>query len=714
MAFRVLPMNLRVGDQPTRVFGQLVTANFFVLLEVRPALGRGFRADEGATSGRDAVAVISDALWHRSFAADPAIVGRSVLLNGQAFTIVGVTPPEFRGSVAGLVLDIFVPITMQKVVMAGDRLGQRGNSWLEVYGRLDDAATLERARASVMVEGQRLSQMYPDANAGRGMFVMPLWRAGVSRLMLPVMITLMAFVGIVLLIACANLAGLLLTRAAGRQREIAVRLAVGASRWRLVRQLLIENLVLAAAGGVGGLAIARWTSGLLRAFIPRTPYPVDFQAGVDSSAVMFCAGLTVATAILSGLMPALRGSRADVSTSLKASTLTTTGPRGWMRQALVAGQIALSLVLLVSASLFARSLVEARTMDPGFSARQALLASMDLLPSGYDATRGSAFIQDLLQRLAALPNVRAVSVAQSVPLDVGGGSDMGVSVDGYSPTPGEEMMAYYNRVGPDYFDTMGVEIVSGRGITARDVNGQPLVAVINETMARRFWGGRNPVGGTIRFGSGPVTIVGVARSGQYAKLQEPPRNFMYLPVLQQWRPDLILHVRTIGDPAAVLPSVQAELKHLDASVPLFDVRTLEQHLELSVFLPRLAGWLLGVFGMLGLTLALIGIYGVVAFSVSQRTREIGVRVALGAARHEIVTMVLAQGLRVIAIGLTSGLILAWIAGRFLSAQLVGVSATDPLSFLGTAAVLVLVAVGASLLAARRAARLEPLTALRLE
>jgi predicted permease len=272
--------------------------------------------------------------------------------------------------------------------------------------------------------------------------------------------------------------------------------------------------------------------------------------------------------------------------------------------------------------------------------------------------------------------------------------------------------AYYNRVGPDYFETMGIEIVSGRGITARDVKGQPLVAVVNETMARRYWSGRSPVGGTIRLGATPVTVVGVARSGRYGKLQEAPRNFMYLPVLQQWRPDVILHVRTNGDPASVLPSVQAELKRLDASVPLFDVRTLEEHLALSVFIPRLAGWLLGVFGILGLALAIIGIYGVVAFSVAQRTREIGVRVALGAARHEIVTMVLGQGLRLTAIGLTLGLILAWIAGRLLSGQLLGVSPTDPLSFVGTAVLLLVVATAASLLPARRAAHLDALTALR--
>jgi predicted permease len=401
-----------------------------------------------------------------------------------------------------------------------------------------------------------------------------------------------------------------------------------------------------------------------------------------------------------------------VSVALKESTQNTAGRRSWMRQALVAGQVALSLVLLVSASLFARSLVQARGMDPGFSTRQALLASIDLLPNGYDEDRGGAFVQALLQRVSALPHVTSASVAQSLPLDVGTGSDMGLTIDGYVRRPGEEVNAYYNRVGPEYFETMGVEIVSGRGITKRDVKGQPLVVVVNETMARRYWNGHDPIGRTIRFGGGPATIVGVARDGRYSKLDESPRNYMYVPVLQWWRPDMILHVRTDVAPAAVVQGVQAEVKRLDANVPLFDIRTLDEHLELSVFIPRLAGWLLGVFGMLGLTLAVVGIYGVVTFNVAQRTREIGVRVALGAARSEIVAMVVRQGLRVTVIGLAVGLVLAGAAARLLSGQLLGVSALDPLSFGGTAALLLAVATAASLFPARRAAGLDPIAALR--
>ncbi len=712
MAFRILPMNLRANDQPIRVFGELVSPNFFEFLGVKPALGRGFTIDEGKTPGRDPVAVISHELWGRIFGSDPSIVGRAVTLNGHAFTVIGVAPPGFAGSAAGVVLDLFVPVTMQKEVMGGDRLTLRGNSWLEVFGRRTEGATLAEARSSLIVAGQRQAQAYPDANAGRGLFAVPLWQTGASGLLLPVLATLMAVVGTVLLIACANLAGLLLTRAAGRQREIAVRLAVGANRWRLVRQLLIENLVLAVAGGIAGVMLSYWTSGLLAAFIPRTPYPVRFATTVDASVVAFAALLTMVTAVLSGLVPALRGSRLDISGSLKESTLTTTGRGGWLRQTLVIGQVALSLVLLVCASLFVRSLGNARTMDPGFSARQALLASIDLLPNGYDEIRGAAFLNQLLERVSALPHVKAASVAQSVPLDIGGGRDMAFNPEGYVASPGEEITAYYNRVGPNYFGAMGIDIVEGRGISDRDVKGQPAVVVINETIARRYWKGRSAVGGIVRFGSGPVTVVGVARDGKYSRLQELPRNFMYIPVMQNWRSDTVLHVRTDVEPTSVLPALQAEIKRLDSNLPLFDVRTLEEHLTLSVFIPRMAGWLLGVFGILGLLLALVGLYGVVAFSAAHRTREIGVRMALGAARGEIVRMVLRQGVSLTCIGLGIGVALAWIAGRLIAGQLLGVSGTDPLTIAGTAGLLLLVAICACSLPALRAAALDPLKALR--
>jgi predicted permease len=712
VAFRILPMNMRAGDEPIRVFGELVSANFFDFFGVRPELGRGFRPDEGLVPDRDAVAVISHELWQRAFARDPAAVGRTMSLNGRAFTIVGIAPPAFRGSAAAIVLDVFVPVTMQKALMSGDRLTQRGAGWLEVYARMTDAATLRQVQSSIHVVAARLAQQYPDPNRGRDFRVLPLWRAGASSVLLPVMSTLMGVVAVVLLIACANVAGLLLTRATGRQREIAVRFAVGASRWQVVRQMLIENLLLCAAGCAAGLAFANWAAGMLNAFVPRTPFPLRLDAGVDAQGVAFAMALTLVAAIVSGVVPAVRASRPQAGLALKESSPTGTGLTGRLRQFLVVGQVGLSVVLLVCASLFARSLAGAGAVDPGFSIRHGLLASIDLQSGGYDEARAAAFVPRLLERVSALPHVEGATVARTVPLDLGGSSDMTVTVEGYTPREGEEIMSYYNQVGPGYFETMGIALVEGRGITPRDAANQPDVAVINETMARRYWAGRDPVGTTIRFGQGPVTIVGVARDGKYSRLSEEPRNYLYLPVLQSYRPDIVLHVRTDDDPAAVLSSVRAALRQLDAGLPMFDVRTIEEHMQISTFIPRMAALMLGLFGALGLLLAAVGLYGVIAFNASQRTREIGLRMALGAGRMQVVWLVLRDGFALALIGIVAGMALAFGAGRLVAGQLTGVSGADPVSFLGTAVLLSAVAAVACVLPARRASALNPLTALR--
>jgi len=712
-AFRVVAMNARTTGEPVRVFGELVTPNFFDVLGVRPVIGRAFLEEEGTTPGREPVVVISHNFWSRILGSDPKAIGRQITVNGLALTVVGIMPPDFHGSVAGLTLELFVPMSLQKSFIAGDRLTQRGNSWLQVYGRMEDGAPYSRANAGLDVAGRRLATTYPDSNKGRDLRGGRLSEDGASGLLMPVMTTLMGVVGLVLLTACANLAGLLLARAAGRQREVAVRLAVGASRARVVRQLLVENLLVAATGGIAGLFMARWTSGLLRLFVPPTPYPIAFDASLSPRVIGFAAALTAVTAIVSGLLPALRGSRADLAVALKASAPATSGGgRARLRQALVVSQIALSMLLLVCAALFVRSLANARSMDTGYSARQGFVGSIDLLAGGYDRARGLAFYEELRSRLSALPNVERVSLATTLPLDIGSGSDMSVGVDGYVPREGEQMNVYYTRVGPDYFAALGVTIVQGRGITARDVADQPQVAVINETVARRYFEGRNPVGGILRFGSGPVTVVGVARDGKYQQLTESPRSYLYLPVLQNYRPDTLVLVRTSTDPAIVLGAVQREIRALDPTLPLFDVRTLAEHRQLAMFIPRMASTLLGLFGALALVLAVVGLYGVIAYTVTQRTQEIGVRVALGAAQNDVAWLVMRQGLRLAAIGLGVGVVLAFGAGLLLAKQLVGVSPGDPVSFAATAFVLLLVATLASAIPARRAATLDPLVALR--
>lgn len=713
MAFRLVPMNLKAGGDPIRVFGQLVTPNFFEFLGVTPSLGRAFRPEEGRIPGREPVVVISDDLWRRRFDADRAVIGRSVSLNGSPFTVIGVAPPGFHGSSAALRLDVFVPMTMQPLVMAGsNRLNERGNSWMEVYARIAEGRTPADVQAGIAVAATRLSDAYPDVNKGRGLRAAPLWRTGAGQLLLPVFAILMGMVGLVLLIACANVAGLLLVRAAGRQREIAVRLAVGASRGRVVRQLLVESLLLSIAGCLGGVLAAQWASRLLNLFVPPTPFPVAFDSGLDVGALGFAIAVSLAAAVTAGLVPALRASRPDVGATLKSASATGTASRGRLRQLLVSAQVALSLVLLVAASLFARSLAKAADMDPGFSMPHGVLASLDLLPAGYDEQRGAVMLDRLAERVAAVPHVLAASVARSVPLDLSSGSDMSVDVEGYVPRDGEEVQAHYNQVGARYFETMGISIVDGRAFDARDRAGAQRVAIVNETMARRYWQGRSPVGGTIRFGRGPATVVGVARDGKYQRLSEGPTNYLYLPVTQNYRPDMVLHVRTDGSDAAVLPAIRAAVRELDPSLPLFDVRTMDEHMQISTFIPRLAASMLGFFGVLGLLLAAVGLYGVVGFNAMQRVREIGLRFALGASPRQVIGLVMRDAAGVVGLGLAVGLALSFAAGRLLTSQLTGVSGADPVSFVSTAGLLGIVAAVACVVPAWRASRLSPLAALR--
>jgi predicted permease len=714
IAYTMVPLNLRTGSEPERVWGLLVSGNYFDTLGLEPALGRGFLADEDRVPGANPVAVFSYAYWQRHFAADPGIVGRSVMLNGRAFTVVGVGPEGFRGNAAGLGVDVFVPMMMQQAVMPGDRLQERGNSWLLTMVKLKPGVSVARAQADFDVVARNLAESYPD-DANRGIRISPLWRApGASQILLPVLSVLMGVVGLVLLIACANVASLLLASASGRQRETAVRLALGASRGRIVRQLLTESSMLAAGGGAAGAIFAYWTTDLLRLFVPPTGIPIAFDAPISMPVILFASGLTLGSTLVFGLVPAWQGSSSNLVPALKeASGAVSSSPRRTrLRQGLVVAQVALSLMLLVSASLFMRTLYNAQTMDPGFSTRNGLFASIDLLPAGYDAGRGTALFRDLLARTREIPGVDAATLGQRVPLNLGGGSDFGVGVDGYTPAPHEEMTVFYNRVGSDYLRTLGIGLIGGRDFSERDTPDSPRVAIINETMARRYWNGRTAIGGRVRIGEETLEVVGVAGDGKYSTVTESPRAFMYLPVQQWYRPDTVLMLKTSGDPASAALAVQRVVRQLDPNLPVFEIRTIAEHLEFSLFIQRMAASLLGVFGVLALFLSTIGLYGVVAGTVAQRTPEIGMRMALGASRSDIFSLVLKQGLCVTLVGAAIGVVGAVGLTRLFTSQLVGVSATDPISFVGTTALLVLVATVALYLPARRAAGIDPLEALR--
>jgi len=716
LCYSLQAATLREGNQADRAWGVLVSGNYFDVLGVRAAYGRTFSPEEDRTPGTHPVAVLSHRFWERRFGSDPTVVGRTVLLNERAFTVVGVAAAGFQGTNIGVAVDLWVPMMMQSAIVPGDRLNARGNGWLKVLARLAPGATVGDAQAGLAVVAGHIADAYPGT-AVRGVAVYPLWRAPqeASGMMAPVLAVLMAVVGIVLFIACANIASLLLARASSRQREIAVRLAVGATRWRLLRQLLTENTLLALLGGLAGVALARWTAGSLVWFLPPTPFPLLVDAGIGPRVLLFSMALSLGTALVFGLAPALQTTRTNLVPALKDSGGGAGRParRGLFRQGLVVVQVTLSLVLLVTAGLFLRTLQNAQAVDPGFSLRNGVIATVDLLPAGYDATRGPAFFRSLLETASSVPGVSGASLIDQVPLHLGG-SDTAGEIEGYTRAKDEEIALYYSRVAPRYFETMGIPLVAGRVIDERDGPGTPDVIVVNETAARRYWRGRNPIGGRVRFGKETVQVVGVVRDGKYQTLNEAPRPFIYFPLYQAYRPGVTLVVRSDADPRGLMASIEKRIRALDPRVPVFDVQTMAEHLQLSVFMVRMAAVLLGMFGVMALLLATTGLYGVLAHLVSQRTHEIGVRMALGAGRWTIVGFVIRQGLLVTAIGLALGVLAAAAVTRLVASQLIGVGPLDPISYLATLALLTAVALLACYLPARRAARQDPLEALRWE
>jgi macrolide transport system ATP-binding/permease protein len=572
---------------------------------------------------------------------------------------------------------------------------------------------IARAQADLDVVARGIAQTYPES-ANLGFKLWELWQApqGGGGAVVGVMAIQLGMAALVLLIACANVANLLLASATTRHRETAVRLSLGASRGRLVRQLLTESTMLAAAGGVVGTLAAYWTKDLVRMFVPPSPIPISLDPQLNWPVILFAMVVTTATALLFGVVPAMQGSLSSIAATLKDSATAATPSRARTRKALVVAQVSLSLLLLVSASLFVRTLLNAEAVEPGFSTKDGVLASIDLLPAGYDAKKGRVLFDRLLTDVRALPGVESASFAQRMPLGFGGSSDMGISVEGYTPAPNEETNAYYIRVGSNYLETMGIALVAGREIDERDTPEHPDVVVINETLARRYFKERDPLGARLRIGQRALEVVGVARDGKYSSLTEQPRAFMYLPLSQWYRPDNVLIVKSQSDPRVLVPAVHATVRALDNDLPLFDVRTIREHLEIATFVQRMVASLLGVFGLVALVLATIGLYGVVAGLVAQRTVEIGLRVALGASTRDVMTMIVRQGLGMTTIGVAVGLVLALGTTQAFKALLVGISATDIVSFAGTSLVLLLVALAAILIPARRAASIDPIRALR--
>ena len=718
IAHQILPLNLGRGEKPERVWGGIVSGNYFDVLGVKALIGRTFLREEDRTPNTHPVAVISYGLWQRRFGSDPNVLGRKITLNEHDFTVIGVAPKDFGSPFAGIALDVWTPVMMKDYVARPHfSLTDRGSRWLMVMGRLRPGATVPQAQANIAAIASHLQQEYPQTNEQMGVAVYPVMQSPftLKAAIRPALAILMAAVAVVLLIACANVANLLLARAASRRKEIAVRLALGGSRGRLVRQMLTESFVLASLGAALGLTIAFWTSRSLAAFLPPYASRASFDTRPDAVVFAFTLGLTVVTTLLFGLAPTLAASKQDLLTALKDNTAVGRGPRKVsLRHVLVITQVALSMVALISAGLFVRSLREAYKADPGFDPQGVLLVSFDPFLSGYDEMRGREFYRRLIERVNTTPGIQSATLARRLPLTDGGIAFANVVIDGYAPGKDEDMRLNYETVGPQYFRTMRIPLVHGRDVDERDQESTRGVVIINETMARRGWPGGDALGGRLKLTKDWLEVVGIAKDVKNRSLSEAPQPFLYVPLLQDYRSNMILVARTAIEPEKMFHAVQAEIATLDPEMPVFDAKTLEDHIGISLFLQRMAATLLSIFGLLALSLAALGLYGVMAYSVSQRTRELGIRVSVGAKQRDILKLILGQGLMLSVIGVIGGLMIALAVTRLSAHLLYGVSVADPMTFTVVAVMLLGVALLAAYFPARRATKVDPMIALRNE
>ena len=701
------------GGEPVQ--GGIVSGNFFEVLQARPAHGRFFLPEEDRIPKERPVVVLSHRYWAKRFNSDPAIVGTNIVLNGAAFTVVGVAEKGFQGPYV-LAPDVWVPVMSAPLVGIPEfLLKEKGGVWLMAIGRLAPNASMNAAQSELTAIQHRLSAADSAIYEGKGIKVMKssFFPGDIGQMVGGFMALLFAVAGLVLLIATTNVAGMLLARATGRQREIAVRLAIGASRPQLVRQLITESLLLFLISGVAGIVLAQWLVAGLMTLVPRLPVQLFFDPSIDWRVLTFALAISLVTGIAAGLMPALQATRPSLVPALKSE-----GGGGSRRQrlrsSLLVAQISFSMLLLVVAGLFARALVHARSIDPGFDPRGVHLASFDLDLVNYKEERGQPFLNTLLERASAIPGVESAAFTVMLPLDGGGMGLGGVVVPGITaPDPRRGWDEDWNVVTPGYFETMRHPIVRGRAFADADREGAPLVAIMNEHFAKSIWPGQDPIGKTFVNNDKTITVVGIARDAKYRTLGEDPRNFVYLPLAQQYMTRVSLLTRTSGD-VPVAASVRRLLAEMEPGLPILNQRSFAEHAATSLFPQKIALWVAGSLGIVALLLALLGIYGVTAYSVVQRTREIGVRVALGAQRGNVIRLIVRQGLLLGGIGVAIGGTLAFGVTRLLRSLLYGVPTTDVLAFGTSALLLIVAALAASWVPAMRAAAVDPVVALRAE
>jgi predicted permease len=716
------------GSQPDRLFTDYVTGNYFSALGVQPALGRFFKPTEGVTPGADPYVVLSYGYWKEHFGGDPGVIGRHVALDGKPVTVIGVAPKDYRGLNSIMTAQAYLPMAMMVPIentTVAD-FNQITNRGMEIYGRLRNGVTAQQANAALAVAARHLAAAYPreERDAQMKGFSLEAGRLSGSpdqdNAFNTVSAIFLSLAGLVLLLACVNVANLLLVRATVREREMVIRSALGARRARLIRQMLTESVLLAMLGGVGGIALGIAGSRVLMSINLQTDLPIGFDFSFDWHVFVFSAVLALAAGAVVGIVPALRLARANLNLVLREGGRGIAGQKHRFRDALVTVQVAAALMLLVVAGLFLRRLQQSEHADLGFNPNNVLTMMMDPSEIGYNNARTLEFYKDMLPRVRNLPGVVSATVAQSIPMGIiDDGSDT-VTIEGYTPPPGQAPPSInYDIIGTDYFRTLGIPIVEGRSFTDTDTGKSLDVAIVSRTMAQKYWPHEDPIGRHFAAGydpTHPMTIVGVAGDARYGTIDHQTAAYFYTPYTQHNTNLLLaLEVRTRGDPGAMAPAIEQAIHGMTPGLPLFEVKTLHEALYSpnGLLLYEVVAALAGVIGMLGLVLAVVGLYGVLSYVVSQKTGEIGVRMALGAARGDILRMVYRQGLWIVGIGLAMGLAASFGAAHVLR-SVIEVSTTDPVTFVMVPAVLAAIALLACYVPARRAMCVEPMQALRME
>jgi len=727
------PLTLIINGQSERVAGELVTGNYFDVLGARAQIGRTFKPDDDTTPGGHPIVVLSDGYWTRRFARDPGVVNRTLTLNGMPMTVVGVTAPGFNGIVLGENPDVMVPVSMKaQMTPTWDDLQNRRSRWLTVMARLQRGVSREQAEAAMnviyrQINEQELADIKTTSKTFRERFLNKhlflregqRGRSDLRQEFSTPILVLMGMVGLVLLIACANVANLLMARGAARQKEVAIRVALGASRASIVRQRLVESLILSAGGAVLGLLFAWWTGAVLLRALPFDDAARSLTAAPDLRVTVFALVTGVVTAIVFGLAPALQSTRPVLTSTLKDESGSVVGGTGHarFRKSLVVIQVGMSVLLLAGATLFARSLYNLKTLNPGFKTEQLLAFSIDPSLNRYSRERTIDLFQRLQDQLARLPDVTHAT-ASVIPMLTNSEWSSTVKVEGYAAKEGEDMNPLVNGVGPDFFGTIQQSLVAGREFTIKDAATAPRVAIINETMARYFFGTSSPLGRHIGWGrdSGtPIEIVGVARDSKMATLRQEPKRFVYVPYAQETElGEMTFYVRARGEATSLTASVREVARQVDPNLPLFNIKAMTTVVDESLFVERMVAALSVAFGGLATLLAAIGLYGVMSYSVARRTREIGIRMALGAERASVLWLVLSEVTLMVSLGVAIGVPLTLVLGRLVQSQLFELSSHDPTALFASATVLATVALLAGYLPARRATRVDPMVALRYE